>query len=83
MKCTKCGLEKPNFHFILLWNIHTKEFFVNPDADSSQCYDCNGPYRCIICNQVKEASEFRVGGRVCHACKPPTIKRRTTKERRL
>lgn len=83
MKCTKCGLEKPNYHFINLYHSHFKSLFANPDASNSQCWDCNSPYKCIICNQVKEASEFRVGGRICHTCKPPTIKRSTAKERRL
>lgn len=87
MKCTKCGLEKPNYHFIAFTGIYQKEFFANPTALNSQCWDCNSPYKCIICNEVKEASEFRVGGRVCRMCKDdkmPTQNRPSrSKERRL
>lgn len=71
MKCSKCGENKPEYHFFKHRNNYNTEFFLNIVPNEDTCWTCSGPYRCIICEQIKDASAFRVGGRVCHDCKLP------------
>ncbi len=73
MKCRKCGQDKLDYHFFAFKGWYVKEFFANPLSLSGQCFDCNGPYKCLKCGEVKPASDFRIGGRVCVACKNPQI----------
>lgn len=69
MKCPKCEQEKPDYHFFAFRGNYLKDFFANPLTLIGQCFDCNGPYKCVYCGVVQDASEFRVGGRVCNTCK--------------
>ncbi len=69
MKCLTCGLDKAPYHFFSFRGRYDKTFFANAQAKHGNCFECNGPYQCIRCGQVKASSGFRVGGRVCLACK--------------
>ncbi len=72
MKCTKCGVDKHAYNFYLHRGKSTSVthfFFTNPDAKDTQCWECNGAYRCICCGIEQPANQFRVGGRICTTCK--------------
>lgn len=73
MICVKCGQTKPDYHFFAFRGNYLKEFFANPKAMNGQCFECNAPYKCIACGEIKDASAFRVGGRVCDTCKSAGI----------
>jgi hypothetical protein len=72
MICTCCNQTKPDYHFLSRFGKATsvtRFFFVNPDFSPTQCWACNGDYRCLGCGVIQDASQFRVGGRFCIACK--------------
>jgi hypothetical protein len=76
MICSKCGQTKSDYHFYSRLGKTfrvTRFFFINPDFSPLQCWECNGDYRCLGCGEVKNASQFRVGGRFCHTCKEAGI----------
>lgn len=60
MKCTVCHEDKELYHFY---------------KGSTVCFDCDGPYECIVCGELKPASEFRIQGQVCRDCKQVNPKR--------
>jgi len=69
MKCLTCGFDKTPYHFFSFRGRYTKAFFANPQAKHGNCFECNGPYKCIQCGEVKHALNFRIGGRICDTCK--------------
>ena len=74
--CSKCGLSKPDYNFFRYVNKYDKAFFTaGIPTTSNVCFECGGPYRCIVCGEVKHSLNFRIMGRVCDACKatPPTF----------
>jgi hypothetical protein len=75
MKCPKCEQVKPDYHFFSFRGNYIKDFFANPQALNGQCFDCNGPYKCICCGVVQESTQFRVNGRICDTCKNAGIYR--------
>lgn len=84
MKCEICGQNKSEYDFFKHRNKYDAEFFLNLVPKVDTCWTCAGPYRCIICHEIKVADQFRVGGRVCIGCRIPTQNRVTrSKERRM
>jgi len=71
--CVKCGQDKPAYHFFSFRGNYASEFFANPQSMNGQCFECNGPYKCIYCGVVQPADQFRVQGRVCLSCKTTGI----------
>lgn len=69
MICGVCGAEKSDYDFFKYRNKYDTEFFLNTVPKVDTCWTCAGDYRCIKCHEVKEASKFRVGGRICTDCK--------------
>lgn len=76
MICEICGEDKLPYHFVIIDSSNEdKTFFVSAYRnDKNQpvkdvCWECNGPYKCLQCGQVKPAGEYRVGGRYCKVCK--------------
>ena len=69
MKCETCGQTKDDYHFFKHRNRYDREFFLNIQPETDICWECAGPYRCIGCGEIKDASEFRVCGRLCADCK--------------
>ncbi len=70
MICKHCNQDKPNYHFFGFRGKYNRAFFVRPIEEvMGLCFDCAAPYRCVICGQEKDASDFRVQGRVCMDCK--------------
>lgn len=74
--CSCCGQDKPAYHFYSrlgkTFNV-TRFFFVSPTFSVTQCWNCNGDYRCLGCGEIKVATEFRVGGRFRNDCKTAGI----------
>ena len=71
--CKCCGQNKPDYHFFSFRGNYNTDFFANPLALNGNCFECNGPYKCICCNVVQPANQFRVNGRVCTTCKDSGI----------
>lgn len=73
MKCPQCQNERSNYSFYSFrgnQHVAKSQFFTRPIEDiNGACFDCAGPYRCLTCGEVKDASEFRLQGRICHSCK--------------
>jgi hypothetical protein len=74
MICDTCGRTLPPYHFYKHSNIkadRAEAFFTTEKAFTSDhtCFECAGPYRCIRCQIVQPASEFRIQGRICRTCK--------------
>ena len=80
MKCTQCQQDKSIYNFFNFRGKYNRTFFTRPIEEiSGLCFDCAGPYRCLSCGAIQDASEFRLQGRYCHACKSP----KPTSERRV
>lgn len=68
--CKVCGVDKDPFHYFKHSGKYTQDFFTTElGYTPGVCFECAGDYRCITCHEVKPASEFRVQGRICKACK--------------
>lgn len=68
--CKVCGDDKPAYHYFKHAGKYTQDFFTTElGYTPGVCWECAGDYRCITCHEVKPASEFRVQGRICTACK--------------
>lgn len=67
--CKCCNQNKPDYHFFSFRGTYLKDFFANPLALNGNCFECNGPYKCICCGIVQDANQFRVNGRICITCK--------------
>lgn len=70
--CDTCGRDLPPSHFYLHFgNKDHGGFFITEKAlhSNNTCFECAAPYRCLGCHKIKPASEFRIGGRFCKACK--------------
>lgn len=68
--CAVCGEDKPHYNFFHFTGKYDESFFTRQrSAKSNVCFACGGPYRCIYCGDVKDASEYRVQGRVCKSCR--------------
>lgn len=70
--CDTCGRDLPPSHFY--WHRGSKDhggFFITDKARYSNktCFECAAPYKCLGCGEIKPASEFRIGGRYCIACR--------------
>lgn len=74
MKCEICEQVKDDYNFFKYRNHYGTAFFLDIVPKVDTCWQCAGPYKCIECEQVKPASAFRVGGRICSDCKPRRIK---------
>lgn len=75
MKCPNCEQEHPDYEFYSprgKATPATRWFFVNGWKNMT-CWECNGPYRCLGCGEIKAPSQFRVGGRFCQDCKAAGI----------
>ena len=72
--CSVCGKSKTEYNFFLYINLYDKTFFAaGLPQRSDVCWSCAGDYKCIQCGDVKDHTHFRIMGRVCDACKNPTI----------
>lgn len=70
IKCKVCGVDKDPYHYFKHAGKYTQDFFTTElGYTPGVCWTCAGPYKCVVCEQVKDASEFRVQGRICMACK--------------
>jgi hypothetical protein len=68
--CKECGTDKPAYHYFKHSGKYTQDFFTTElGYTPGVCWECAGPYRCVVCEGVKPASEYRVQGRVCNECK--------------
>lgn len=68
--CAVCGEDKSPYHYFKHSGKYTQDFFTTElGYTPGVCWECAGPYRCVVCEEVKPASEYRVQGRVCTACK--------------
>lgn len=70
MICPHCKQDKTPYHFFSFRGNYDKARFhaMIPDVEGL-CFDCGGPYRCLICGEFKPASDYRLQGRVCQSCK--------------
>ena len=76
IQCSCCGQAKTEYNFFNgKLNRETRYFITNPDWTPKHCFTCNGPYRCLGCGVVQDASQFRIGGRFCHHCKEAGVYR--------
>lgn len=70
IKCKVCGVDKDPYHYFKHAGKYTQDFFTTElGYTPGVCWECAGDYRCITCHEVKPASEFRIQGRICNACK--------------
>lgn len=76
MVCSVCGRDLPPYNFtqFRMTDDVDRRFFASARRDKhgfveGVCWECNGPYRCLQCGEVKPASEFRLQGRYCKDCK--------------
>lgn len=82
--CKVCGQDKDAYHYFKHAGKYTQDFFTTePGYTPGVCFSCAGPYRCVVCEEIKPASEYRLQGRVCKACKVrlkelPKMARETT-----
>lgn len=68
--CKVCGQDKPAYHYFKHSGVYSQDFFTTQAGyTSGVCFGCAGDYRCVVCHQIKPASDYRVQGRVCAACK--------------
>jgi hypothetical protein len=68
--CKVCGDDKPAYHYFKHAGKYTQSFFTTElGYTPGVCWECAGPYACVVCEVVKPASEYRVQGRVCIECK--------------
>ncbi len=71
--CKVCGQDKPPVHFFKHSGKYNQDFFTTElGYTPGVCFECASPYRCIVCHEVKPASDYRIQGRVCMACKTAT-----------
>ena len=66
--CKVCGQDKEPYQFFIYSGKYDREFFVTGHQPGA-CWECAGPYRCVVCHEVKPASEYRPQGRICNSCK--------------
>jgi hypothetical protein len=76
--CDTCGRDLPPSHYFM--HRGSKDhggFFITAKARLSNktCFECAAPYKCLGCNEIKPASEFRIGGRYCASCRSIGINR--------
>jgi hypothetical protein len=68
--CKVCGVDKDPYHFFKHSGKYTQDFFTTElGYTPGVCFACAGPYKCVVCECVKPASEYRLQGRVCESCK--------------
>lgn len=67
MVCKQCGEDKEPYNFFVYSGKYDRSFFVN-GWQPGVCWQCAAPYRCILCKEVKDATHYRVGGRICFEC---------------
>lgn len=78
IRCMKCGQDYPPYYFFSPRGKYNKTFFASGIPLSHVCWYCAAPYRCVQCGEIREASEFRVMGRICNHCKTSTMASRTS-----
>lgn len=72
MICKVCGRDLPLYHFFKFSGVDDKSFWLHypaPELQNHICFECAAPYKCIECGEYKDASEFRIQGMICKACK--------------
>lgn len=79
MYCRVCGEDKPKYHFFNPRGKYNKSFFANGIPDGHTCWDCGGDYRCLGCEQIKPANQFRIQGRYCANCRIEGIVKNSSK----
>lgn len=68
--CSVCGEDKSPYHYFKHSGKYNQDFFTTElGYTNGVCFDCAGPYRCIMCGQIKPASDYRLQGRICTSCK--------------
>lgn len=67
--CDTCGQDLPPYHFFNPRGKFDRSFWTRPVLTGKTCFACAGDYKCVQCQQVQPASEYRVQGRICRTCK--------------
>lgn len=78
--CDTCGRDLPPSYFYMhRGSKNHGGFFITEKArySNTTCFECAAPYKCLGCDEIKPASEFRVCGRYCTSCRSIGINRVT------